>query len=212
MCQPGADFMRIALYARISTNGNRQDSENQLTPLRQWAERLGGEVIAEYVDEASGSKSAKDRQALAGLLDGAHKRQFDTVLVWALDRLSREGIARLSGYLETFRRFGVRVLSHQEPWLDTAGPVSDLLVSIFGWIAAQELARIRERVKAGLVTAKAKGKKLGRPQRAFDVGKAQILIASGRSVREVAQIVGAPRATVARAVAKLTVMSERLQA
>lgn len=132
--------MRIALYARISTSNGRQDAENQLSELRQWAKRLSGEIAAEYVDEASGSRN--DRKSLNLMLTDAHRRRFDTILVWALDRLSREGISRLTGYLEQFKRHGVRVLSHQEPWLDTTGPVSDLLIAIFGWVAQQEREQV----------------------------------------------------------------------
>ena len=188
--------MKIVIYDRVSTSDGRQDTDNQLATLREWAGRLGGEVVAEYVDEASGSRS--DRIALNRLLEDAHLRKFDTVLIWALDRLSREGIARMTGYLEKLKASGIRVLSHQEPWLDTAGPVADLLVAIFGWVGQQERLRIRERVLAGLKTARAKGKRLGRPVRGIDARKAQSLRSQGQTLRQVAQIVGVPRSTIAR--------------
>ena len=188
--------MKTAVYARISTQGGRQDLSNQLNPLREWADRLGGSIVQEYVDEASGSKS--DRIALGQLLEDAHRRKFDTLLIWALDRLSREGIARMSGYLEKLKACGVRVLSHQEPWLDTSGPVADLLIAIFGWVAQQERLRIRERVMAGLKTARAKGKSLGRPKRVVDVDRANILSNQGLGVREIAQHLGIPKSTIAR--------------
>ncbi len=192
--------MRIGIYARISTNGGRQDTENQLTPLREWASRLGGEIVEEYVDQASGSKS--DRVALNRLLRDAHLKRFDTILLWALDRLSREGIGRMAGYLEGLKVFGVRVLSHQEPWLDTAGPVTDLLMAVFAWVAQQERQRIRERVLAGLKTAKAKGKKLGRPSRGVNLIKARELKSKGHSLRQIAQFLGVPRSTIARALSQ----------
>lgn len=192
--------MKIALYARISTNGGRQDAENQLCELREWAGRLGGEVSAEYVDEASGSRS--DRKALTRLLEDAHRREFDTLLIWALDRLSREGISRMTGYLDRLRACGVRVLSHQEPWLDTKGPVSELLIAIFGWVAQQERARIAERVVAGLKTARVKGKRLGRPEREVDLQKALDLRSKGHTLRQIAQILGIPRSTLSRALSQ----------
>ncbi len=192
--------MRIALYARISTNNGRQYAENQLAELRDWAKRLGGDITAEYVDEASGSRS--DRKRLNRMLADAHRRRFDTVLVWALDRLSREGIVRLTGYLERLKQSGVRLMSHQEPWLDTAGPISDLLIAIFGWVAQQERTRISERVKAGLRTARAKGKRLGRPVSRIDLHKAQMLRSEGYSLRQVAQILQVPRSTLSRALSQ----------
>lgn len=199
--------MRIAIYIRISTNAERQDLNNQLKPLREWALRLGEESPIIYEDEASGTKS--NRNGLNKLLEDGHKRIYDTLLVWALDRLSREGIGRMAGYLEQLRSYGIRVLSHQEPWLDTAGPVSELLTAIFGWVAQQERNRIRERVKAGLNTAKAKGRKLGRPQRRFDLERAKTMLSNGHSLRSVAQVVGVPRATLARAVSKTPSFYER---
>lgn len=188
--------MKIGIYARVSTSDGRQSVVNQLTPLREWAGRLGGSFIAEYVDEASGSRS--DRSSLTRLLEDAHRRKFDTLLIWALDRLSREGVAQMTGYLERFKACGVRVLSHEEPWLDTAGPVSELLQAVFAWIAKQERQRIRERVKAGLKIARERGKKLGRPSRSIDHPKARKLISQGHSVRQVAQILGVPKSTVGR--------------
>ncbi|QQR80952.1 MAG: recombinase family protein [Deltaproteobacteria bacterium] len=192
--------MKIGIYARISTQDGRQDAENQLTPLRQWAERLGGVVVLEYVDQASGTKA--DRQALTQLLADAHLRKFDTVLIWALDRLSREGIARMTSYLERLKLSGVRVLSHQEGWLDTAGPVSELLQAVFAWIAKQERQRISERVQAGLVRAKLKGKRLGRPGVKLNIEAAFDLKEKGHSIRYISQFLGVPKSSVARALSQ----------
>lgn len=63
----------------------------------------------------------------------------------------------------------MRVLSHQEPWLDTGGPVGDLLIAIFGWVAQQERQRIGERVPAGQSRARAQGVHIGRNPHAVDV-------------------------------------------
>lgn len=124
------------------------------------------------------------------------------MLIWALDRLSREGIARMTGYLEKFKLAGVRVLSHQEPWLDTAGPVSELLQAVFAWIAKQERQRIRERVMAGLERAKAKGKKLGRPGVGFDLDRALEMRGAHYSLRKISQALGVPRSTLARTLSR----------
>lgn len=186
--------MKVAIYVRISTHNGRQDTANQIKPLRTWAERLGGEVVCEYMDEASGSKA--DRKALKRLLEDAHYRKYDTLLIWALDRLSREGIARMSGYIERLRQAGIRVLSHQEPWLDTAGPVSELITAIFAWVGQFERQRIRERIMAGLERARGQGKRLGRPRKAIDLDRLKSLRDEGRTIREIAQHLGVPRTTL----------------
>jgi DNA invertase Pin-like site-specific DNA recombinase len=65
-------MMRGALYVRVSTK--EQTTENQERELRQWAERLGFEVVAVYADTMSGARS--DRAALAAVLTAAHRREF----------------------------------------------------------------------------------------------------------------------------------------
>jgi putative DNA-invertase from lambdoid prophage Rac len=137
---------RAALFLRVSTR--EQTVENQELELREWAARLGLEVVVVHSDTTSGARG--DRVGLAELLAAAHRREFDTLLIWSLDRLSREGIGRMVGYVEQLRAAGVRVLSLREPWLDTAGPVSELILSVFAWTVKQERARISERVRAGL--------------------------------------------------------------
>ena len=70
--------MRAALYARVSTD--RQSAENQLRELRQTAERLGWEVVGEFVDTGiSGAKGRKDRPQLDALLKGVAREDFDVV-------------------------------------------------------------------------------------------------------------------------------------
>ncbi len=153
--------MRIAIYARVSKNDESQDPQNQLNPLRDYAKALGGEIVEEYVDLASGGNS--DRENFLRMLADADKRKFDLVLIWALDRLSREGISNTLGYLERLKRNGIALKSLQESWLDTRDEgLGQLLLAIFSWVAQQERKRIIERTKAGLERAKRQGKKLGR--------------------------------------------------
>lgn len=189
---------RAALYVRVSTKD--QTAANQERELRRWAERLGFEVADVYADTASGSRS--DREALAAVLAGAHRREFDVLLLWALDRLTREGIAATARYLEQLRTAGVRVMSLQEAWLDTGGPVGDLLVAIFAWVAQQERRRLGERVRAGMAQARAKGTRsgrpIGRPSRDVDQAEVRRRREAGQSWRLIAQALKVPRRTLYR--------------
>ena len=155
-------LMRIEIYGRVSKNDESQNPQNQLNPLRDYAKALGGEVVAEYMDFASGGKS--DRINFARMLEDSDKRKFDLLLIWSLDRLSREGISNTLGYLERLKRNGVAVKSLQESWLDTRDEgLGQLLLAIFSWVAQQERKRIVERTIAGLDRARRNGKRLGRP-------------------------------------------------
>lgn len=158
---------KVALYVRVSKNDESQDPQNQLNPLRDYAKALGGEIVCEYVDLASGGNG--DRQNFIQMLEDADKRKFDLVLIWALDRLSREGISNTLGYLERLKRSGIALKSLQESWLDTRDEgLGQLLLAIFSWVAQQERRRIVERTKAGLERARKQGKTLGRPKGSKD--------------------------------------------
>src|SRR5271166_2587275 len=78
---------RVALYARVSTL-NGQDPAMQLRELREYSSRRGWTVAREYVDHGvSGSKES--RPQLNQLMADAHRRHFDAVLVWKIDRWGR---------------------------------------------------------------------------------------------------------------------------
>lgn len=156
--------MRIAIYARVSLDDGRQDAENQLVQLRAWCASAGHEIAAEYVDRASGGKGADKRPQFAAMLDAAHRRQFDIVLCWAIDRLSREGMAATVGYLQRFAAAGVAFHSYSEPHLSTDNElVRDILLAVMASLAKVERQKISERTKAGLARVRAKGVRLGRP-------------------------------------------------
>lgn len=165
--------MRIGIYARVSKSDASQNPENQLEPLRKMANALQGEIVEEYVDLASGANSG--RVNFSRMFSDAEKRNFGLLLIWSLDRFSREGISNTLGYLERLKRSGVAIKSMQESWLDTRDKgFSELLLAIFSWVAAQERQRISERVKAGLERIKREGKRLGRPKGSKDKRKRSV--------------------------------------
>jgi len=162
--------MRIALYCRVSKNDESQDPQNQLIPLRDYAKALGGDIVGEYVDLASGGNG--DRKEFLRMFEDAQVHRFDLLLVWALDRLSREGISNTLGYLERLKRNGVALKSLQNHGLTPVMTVWTVAPGYIQLVAQQERKRIVERTRAGLLRARREGKKLGRPKGAKD-GKAR---------------------------------------
>jgi len=155
---------RVAIYARVSTEDRGQDPENQLAQLRAWCAAAGHEIVGEYVDHASGGKDASKRPRFAAMLADAHRRQFDVVLCWALDRLSREGMVPTIGHLQRLAAAGVAFHSYTEPMLSTDNEmVRDIVLAVMASLAKVERQRISERTKAGLARVRAKGTRLGRP-------------------------------------------------
>ena len=152
--------MKICIYSRVSTG--EQDTRNQSTVLTDWATQHGYEVVKVYTEEESAWRNGHQRE-LAHLIADARKRKFQAVMVWALDRLSREGALAILSLVNKLSSYGVKVLSYQESWTEAPGEVAELLYALTGWVARMESQRRSERTKAGLARVKAQGKCLGRP-------------------------------------------------
>jgi len=185
-------IMRAALYARVSTL-NGQHPEMQLTELREYASRRGWEVAGEYVDEGvSGSKES--RPELNRLMGDSHRRQFDIVLVWKVDRFGRS-LKHLVNALADLDAYGVAFASLKDN-LDLSTPSGRLMFQIIGAMAEFERALIQERVKAGLQNARRTGKQLGRPRRLVDLDGIARMRAQGHSLRNIAEQLGVGYGTV----------------
>jgi DNA invertase Pin-like site-specific DNA recombinase len=153
--------MKVALYARVSTKDKGQSTDNQMPDLRRYAEVLGWDIHKEYAEEESGSTA--NREQFKKLFADAHQRKFDLVLFWSLDRFSREGALPTLQHLNTLESYGVGYKSYTEQYLDSTGIFKDAVISILAIVAKQERVRLSERTRAGLVRAKSKGTKLGKP-------------------------------------------------
>ncbi len=157
--------MRVCTYSRVSTGD--QNPINQSMVLTDWATQRGWEIVKLYEERESAWKAGHQRE-LSHLLDDAGKRRFEAVIVFALDRLSREGPLAILTLVNRLKNCGVKVLSYQESWTEAPGDLADLLYALTGWVARMESQRRSERTKAGLARAVVQGKKLGRPQGSND--------------------------------------------
>lgn len=185
--------MNIALYARVSTEG--QDPEVQLTALRAHAAQRGWEILEEFVDH--GFSGAKERRpALDRLMKAIWTGRFQAVLVWRFDRFARS-VKHLLTALEQFRALHVNFISLQEQF-DTSSPIGHAMFTIIGAMAQLERDIIRERVKAGLAQARAKGVRLGRPVVRVDSAALALLQEQGLPLPEIARQLRCSRSTVKR--------------
>jgi DNA invertase Pin-like site-specific DNA recombinase len=188
--------MRTALYARVSTTD--QSCEMQLRELPDYVASRGWQVVDEYVDTGwSGAKAS--RPELDRLLRDARTRRFDAVLVWKLDRWGRS-VADSVRSIQELVSLGVRFLAvTQNIDTDETNPMARFLLHILAAFAELEREMIRERVRAGLRNAKAKGKTLGHPKRIFRRDEAQRLRGAGMSWRKIAQVLDLPMSTIVSA-------------
>jgi DNA invertase Pin-like site-specific DNA recombinase len=174
--QPGRS--RAAIYARVSTSNNGQDPTMQTREMEEFCARRNWELAGSYVDNGiSGSKES--RPELDRLMADAHRRRFDTVVVWKFDRFARS-VSHLLRALETFKALGIDFVSLSEQ-VDTSTPTGKMVFTVLGAVAELERSPIAERVRAGIRNARAKGKRLGRPRVAVDTSRIVALRGQGHS-------------------------------
>jgi len=192
--------MRVAIYARVSTDDKGQDPENQLRELRAWCANSGHTITQEYVEHESGRKGTDKRRQFAALFEDAAKRKFDLVLFWALDRLSREGMAQTIAHLQRLTSYSVSFHSYTEPHLATDNElVRNILLALLSSLAKVEAQKISDRTKAGMARAKAKGIKVGRPRLTIEL-RQQIArrAAKGEKPYAIAKALGIDRHTAVK--------------
>jgi DNA invertase Pin-like site-specific DNA recombinase len=176
-------------YARVSTN--YQNLEIQKEALQE----AGCEKIFE--EKASAGKERKELNKLINQL-----RKGDVVIVWKLDRLGRTTL-ELIKLINEFNEKGIKFKSLNDSLIDTTTPNGKLVFSIFSALAEHEREIIRERTRAGLKSARAKGRKGGRPKGLSEDAKnkaaaALTLYNKGKSVKEILKGLNISKATLYR--------------
>ena len=158
--------MKVAIYTRVSKDdvGKRfQDPKNQLEPLREFCKTMKWEVKFEFVDKKSGADS--NRPEFQKMLALARQHHFDLLLVWSLDRFSREPLLNTFRYLEVLNKHNIRFKSYTDG-IDTGemSETGELIMLILFWISKNERDKISRRTKAGIQRLKNIGQyKGGRP-------------------------------------------------
>lgn len=174
-------------YARVSTQ--EQDPAMQHDALEQ----VGCDKV--FTEKASGAQ--RDRPQLIAALE--YMREGDTLVVWKLDRLARS----LNQLIETVEMLEVRGIGFKSltEAIDTTSPGGKLVFHIFASLAEFERGIIRERTKAGLAAARARGKIGGRPPALAlaDLAAAKALLRDPSiTVEEAARRVGVSPSTLYR--------------
>ena len=170
---------RVGLYARISTH-DQQTLPLQVKAMRQYARRRSWKVVKAVEDVGSGASERPQREEL---IKAARRRQIDAILVWRLDRWGRS-LLDLIGSLQELSTLGVGFVSLCEA-LDLTTPSGRALAGMLAVFAEFEREILRERVKAGISQARARGQPHGdhRPSKHCSV-EIKRLFARGLSKRD----------------------------
>jgi len=182
-------------YMRVSTDNDRQTTNLQRDAL------LAAGVDARHLFEDRASGARGDRPGLAKALEFVHSG--DVLVVWKLDRLGRS-LSHLLDIVNSLKEKQVAFRSLTEN-MDTTTPSGELLFQVFGALAQYERALTRERVMAGLASAKRRGRRGGRPLAITGEKLDAILAAldSGMSKAAVCRNFGVKRTTLIETLARV---------
>lgn len=176
---------KIAIYARVSTD--EQSADSQLRDLREYSANRRWTAVEEYIDEGiSGSKDS--RPAWNRLWDAMQKGRIKILVVHALDRMGRS-LPHLVKIITTCIERDITLISFREN-IDLSTSTGRMIAGIFSVLADYELAIIRERTKAGMRAAKARGSQVGQKRRYFDKRKATALRDQGWGQIRIARELG----------------------
>jgi DNA invertase Pin-like site-specific DNA recombinase len=191
-------MFRVGLYARVSTH-DQQTLPLQMRTMREYAAKRGWTVATEIKEVGSG---AAERELRQKLLDAARRRDIDVVLVWRLDRWGRS-LVDLVVTLKELAELGVGFVSLTEA-LDLTTPTGRAMAGLLSVFAEFEREILRERIRAGIVEARLKGTKLGRPLTAAkNAAQIRKLHRAGVSKAEIARRLEIGRTSVRRILAHL---------
>ena len=155
---------KAIIYARVSTAG--QDYDRQLAELRQYADRMGYDVVKTFSEKISGAKKVEERQAMTELLNYVEVNKVDKVLIYECSRLSRRAVDFLS-IIETFNEKKISLYIHQNG-LETLlpngeiNPIATLVIGILAQFNSMERSLIRSRMESGYNNYRNNGGVVGR--------------------------------------------------
>ena len=182
--------MSVFAYGRVSTN--QQTAENQRLEIIN----AGFQIDYWFADEGvSGKVCAKQRPQFALMMDKI--RDGETLVVSKLDRLGRDSIDVLQT-VQSLAERNIKVIVLQLGNTDLSSATGKLLLTMLVAVASMERDLLIERTQAGLMRAKAEGKRLGRPSKTTPEQKAEIVLRrnNGESVSKIAREFEVSRATV----------------
>lgn len=155
---------KVIIYARVSTAG--QDYDRQLAELKQYADRMGYDVVKTFSEKISGAKKVEERQAMTELLNYVEINKVDKVLIYECSRLSRRAVDFLS-IIEIFNEKQISLYIHQNG-LETLlpngeiNPIATLVLGILAQFNSMERSLIRNRMESGYNNFRNKGGIVGR--------------------------------------------------
>lgn len=196
------------IYARVSSQNDRQDTKRQVTDLQKYAESQNLRVLKIYEEHISGAKKIEERQVLSECLEYCTSHSVKILLVSELSRLGRSTLQVLRS-LEILHKAKVSVyiqnigISSLQP-NGEVNPIASIMITILAEMSNIERSNIQYRLNSGRKQYIERGGKLGRKpgsckttEQMKEVYKEVIsLLKKDYSIRNVAKLTGYSAQTI----------------
>ena len=157
---------KAVIYSRVSSEGNRQDTERQTNELIEYANKMGYELVGVYEEKVSGFKKNEDRPIFSKMLEEIEKGSIDKVLVWELSRIGRSVIQSLQNIqLLSDKKVSIYIKNFNLETLNddkTPNSLSMFMVQILFSVANMEAQLTKSRMVSGYRNHIKNGGKVGR--------------------------------------------------
>ena len=207
MAQP---TKRAVIYARVSSENDRQDTSRQITDLQKFSEAQDMKIVKIYEEHISGAKKNEERQVLTECLDYCTGNKVDYLLLSELSRLGRSTLqvlkslerlheAKVSVYIQNLCIYSLQPNGE-------VNPIASILITVLAEMGNIERANIQYRLNSGRAQYVRNGGKLGRKtgtiksedKKREEYKEVISLLKRGYSIRNTAKLTGSSISTVQR--------------
>lgn len=201
---------KAVIYARVSSNNDRQDTTRQIEDLKKYADSQNIKIVKIFEEKISGAKKIEERQILTDCLEYCKQESVNFLLLSELSRLGRSTLqvlrsleilhnSKVSVYIQNLGLYTLQ--PNGEP-----NPMASILVTVMAEMANIERSNIQYRLNSGRANYIAKGGKLGRPKGSTKTTEKKkeeykdtiALLKKGYAIRNVAKLQGVSVSTVLR--------------
>ena len=201
---------RAVIYARVSSENDRQDTSRQITDLQKFSEAQDMEIVKIYEEHISGSKKNEERQVLTECLDYSTGNNVDYLLLSELSRLGRSTLqvlkslerlheAKVSVYIQNLGIYSLQPNGE-------VNPIASILITVLAEMGNIERSNIQYRLNSGRAQYVMNGGKLGRKtgtiksedKKREEYKEVISLLKRGYSIRNTAKLTGSSISTVQR--------------
>lgn len=175
--------MKAVIYTRVSTEDQARDGfslQGQESALLDYAKKYGYNVVGKYTDEGVSGRSIKKRHGLVSLLNDAEKNKFDVVLIYKLDRLSRN-VRDSYSIIDILSKHNIRLISFLDKDLNLDTALQRATFGIQTIFSQMEVEQTSERVIFGMREALKSRKNLGTPPIGYKIHDGEVIIDDEKS-------------------------------